>query len=131
MRRKTPLRRLTRLARVNRKRLAKRRAAQFGEQAELCRRLPCVVCCCSIDERFFDDVVRYVLAGGLAKYGPSDPHHTFTRGSGRGLDKHCVPLCRAHHGELDIGRLSFDRKHGVDLRAVAARLHAQLGGRTG
>lgn len=80
----------------------------FGEQAELCRHSPCVVC----------------------GRGPSDPHHEPPRGrDGRGDDADTVPLCRRHHDERHaIGRRAFDERHGVSLleyvKATRARLAA-------
>lgn len=52
----------------------RRRAAQFGDQAERCRRLPCCVC------------GRY----------PADPHHEPPLSLG-GKDEDTVPLCRKCH----------------------------------
>ncbi len=34
-----------------------------------------------------------------------------------------VPLCGWHHGELHtVGARTFERRHGLDLRAMAERL---------
>ena len=102
---RSPIKRHTRMRRVNRKRLAARRAEQFGPQAEWCRTLPCCVC---------------------GRKPPSDPHHIVSRGAG-GSDRDCVPLCRDCHTEIHtIGRDSFEAKHNVNLRAVAEALHERL-----
>jgi hypothetical protein len=78
----------------------------FGPQAALCRTLPCLVC---------------------GAY-PSDPHHVRSVGAG-GRDADTVPLCRGCHTEVHtIGRETFAAKHGVDVRAEAARLAKQLKG---
>lgn len=93
------------MKRSNPERLERLRAKQFGPQAELCRRSPCHVC---------------------GAPPPSDPHHVVTRERG-GLDEHTVPLCRAHHEEWhDAGGRAFDRRHGVDLLALALELKIQV-----
>jgi hypothetical protein len=124
--RKAPLRR-SRLSPVNRKRRAKRRAECFGEQARLCRLLPCVV-------EHGDDWAkpewvpwaRDFLASGCEFLPLSEPHHEPPRSCG-GKDADCVPLSREKHRERhDIGRPAFEAKYGVDLRAIAARIHEVL-----
>lgn len=96
------------LAQRNQRRLAKLRKKQFGPQAALCRTLPC--CACGAPP-------------------PSDPHHHVTRGSGRGLDKHTVPLCRECHDRLDswgCGQKTFQREWGIDFAVIAAELQGRI-----
>lgn len=126
--RKTPLRRTgglkrTPMKRVNKERKARRDAEAFGEQAELCRRIPCVVCW---DELFGQPTGAHLDDPEIITPGCSEPHHIPTRGAG-GIDKDTVPLCRAHHQEWhDAGEQTFADKYGVDLRAVAASLCEEL-----
>lgn len=90
--------RRTRVKPSNPARKAKRHAEQFGEHAETIRALPCCVC---------------------GAPPPSDPHHSRSRGAG-GTAADLVPMCRAHHREAhDAGRLTFERRHSIDLAAVA------------
>jgi hypothetical protein len=89
----------------NNARLKKRRAAQFGKQAEACRALPCCIC----DRR-----------------APSDPHHVRSRGAGGG-DEWCLPFCRTHHIQIHAyGRKSFEARNDVDLITMATELAATL-----
>lgn len=56
--------------------------------------------------------------------GRIDPHHVKTRGAGGGDDK-VVPMCRAHHTQLDswgIGQETFQAIYGVDLPKMADAL---------
>ena len=95
---RTPLTRKTPIRKRNAKRLAKRRAAEFGPKADWIRSLPCCAC------------------GG----GPSDPHHVGGRRHG---SKRLVPLCRACHvyGHA-TGWATFEQRFGVDLGRVAEEL---------
>jgi hypothetical protein len=125
--RKAPLRR-SRLSPVNRKRRAKRRAEAFGEQAELCRHLPCVVAHSSwwLVNGIQSAVALAVLGSTIR--GQSEPHHVPSRGAG-GTDKDCVPLSAELHREFHtIGEQSFAAKYAVDLRAIARRIHEVLRG---
>ena len=84
MKRKQPLKR------KNPARLAALRARQFGVQADLCRKLPCLLC---------------------GHPPPSDPAHVRSRGAG-GLDReNVIPLCRACHDRQHLqgwrGRLDY------------------------
>ncbi len=90
----------TRINPINRERREKLRAAQFGKQAELCRRSRCCVPGCqSSDES-------------------CDPHHVPSRAAG-GLDQDTVPLCRFHHDEFhSCGERTFDERHEVVLPEV-------------
>ena len=54
--------------------------------------------------------------------GRVDPHHVKTRGAGGG-DEQVVPLCRAHHIQLDApwcGPKSFEAIYKVNLAQLAA-----------
>jgi hypothetical protein len=119
------------MKRKNTERAAKRRAEAFGEQAELCRLLPCVACEATMypgmpPSAWRSYGSRAALLPVAAWMRRCDPHHVPTRGAG-GVDKDTVPLCREHHREWhDIGEKSFDAKHGVNLRAVAKAIHDEL-----
>ena len=70
----------------------------------------------------------YCVAYGLdPKYPCSeliDAHHTTTKGAGGGDDT-CVPMCRAHHSQLDSPGWSqkrFEEHYKLDLKAQAAEL---------
>ena len=104
--RRTPLHRKTRLKRVNRERLARRREKEFGPQSELCRRSPCCVRAC---------------------VGPMVvPHHWISRAAG-GTDSACVPLCWYHHRLVhEQGVILFQEWFGVDFAAVAASMAAKV-----
>lgn len=53
-----------------------------------------------------------------------DTAHTQNNGtSSKGPDSSCAPLCRTHHREYDAGRKAFEKKYGVDMKAVAAAWH--------
>jgi len=57
----------------------------------------------------------------------SDPAHTQNNGtSSKGPDSSCVPLCRKHHDEYDAGREAFEKKYGVDMKALAAEHYARF-----
>lgn len=52
-----------------------------------------------------------------------DACHVKTRGAGGADLGNLVPMCRAHHTEQHtLGIRSFQRKHGVDMKAEAQRL---------
>jgi hypothetical protein len=134
--RKTPLQRSgflkrSRLAPVNRERAAKRRAECFGEQAELCRHASCVVCVAPHRVDVEKSLALFACGwrkyrGGLDSVPVNDAHHEPPRSVG-GKDGDTVPLCRAHHEERhSVGRSAFERRHGVDLRAVARAIREEL-----
>ena len=57
--------------------------------------------------------------------GPAEAHHVRTAAnSGTGLkprDRESVPACWSHHRELhDVGRLTFERRHRINLAEIAA-----------
>lgn len=55
-----------------------------------------------------------------------DPAHTVNNGtSSKGPDSSCAPLCRTHHREYDAGRLAFEHKYKIDMKAIAAQYYAQ------
>ena len=61
-----------------------------------------------------------------------DPAHTENNGmSSKGPDSSCVPLCREHHREYDAGREAFEKKYGVDMKALAAEYYAKWLSETG
>lgn len=86
--------------------LARRRAAQFGLQANLCRMLSCSVRGCPM---------------------PSEPHHDPVRSMG-GTDEDACPLCRQHHSEWHdtLGRSEFARRYGFDTRWAAMSMRQML-----
>lgn len=106
LKRKTRLRRKTGVRQRNPERLAKRRAIEFGPQAERCRYLRCCAC---------------------GSKGQSDPAHLRSRGAG-GRDRgNVVPLCRpCHDAQHTEGIRTFQRRRGLDLVAVAWAIAAQL-----
>jgi hypothetical protein len=124
LKRRTPMGRGKPLARVNRKRAAKRKAECFAEQAETCRRLPCCVCLFAPWDALPVELTKAASRGELPRI--SEPHHIPSRRAG-GLDKDCVPLCFSHHREFhNSGEQSFGERYNVDLRAIAARIHKAL-----
>ena len=109
LRRSGPIGRRKPLRKVNRARQKKRKAANFGAQAALCRTLPC--CACGLEPT--DET-------------PTHPHHVRSRAAGGG-DASCVPLCHAEHVEgHQIGWKTFEKRKGVDLQAVADELAQRL-----
>lgn len=50
-----------------------------------------------------------------------DPAHTgrVNGMSSKAGDDTCLPLCRKHHAEYDSGRVAFEKKYGVDMKALA------------
>lgn len=108
---KTPLKRTggpkryTEMKRANSKRLAKRRAEEFGDKAAWIRTLPCAVPGCTRRD--------------------IDPDHVKTRGAG-GKSDVLVPLCAFHHRRKHwMGRWTFQDRYSVDLEALAAKLEAE------
>jgi hypothetical protein len=56
----------------------------------------------------------------------SQAAHTSNNGtSSKGADSSCIPLCPEHHREYDAGRKAFEKKYGVDLKAIAAQYFQQ------
>lgn len=84
---------------------AELRAWGDGQHAARIRQLPCAI-------------------GGEFCETHVHAHHVRSVGAG-GTEKDLVPLCAVHHQELHtIGRWTFLKKYGVDLRALAERLWA-------
>ncbi len=51
----------------------------------------------------------------------SEAAHTDNNGmSSKGPDSSCVPLTPEEHREYDAGRNAFEKKHGIDMQAIAA-----------
>jgi len=99
---------VSRIRPVNPKRKAKLQEAQFGEQAELCRKSPCAVPSCEFVP------------------GRCEPHHMPSRGAG-GLDADTIPLCAVHHTAIhSLGRKTFEARYGVDLFEVRDRMRATV-----
>jgi hypothetical protein len=114
------------LPKRNPERYAKRHAEQFGEQAALCRMLPCRACwapACAyhlVAARF----ASVVFETAISTTGPAicEAHHEPPRSCG-GKDADTVPLCTAHHRERhNIGRRAFEAKYQIDLQRTAAEL---------
>jgi hypothetical protein len=60
---------------------------------------------------------------GTGCLGVVQAHHVDTRGHGGHDRKNLAGLCVGHHDELHTsGRVSFARKHGVNLTAIAETL---------
>ena len=79
-----------------RSRFPKRRCPEY---LAYIRTLPCVIC----------------GASGV------DPAHVRSRGAGGDDVGNTVPLCReCHDSQHTVGRVSFERKHRVDLALAAA-----------
>lgn len=76
-----------------------------------------LVCLLSMRSRINPDVMFCT--------GTADAAHTQNNGMGsKGDDSSCVPLCRRHHCEYDAGRTAFEKKYGLDMKAIAAELWA-------
>lgn len=113
-----------RMPRVRPDRKAKLLAEQFGDQAELCRHLPCCAC---HPELYGPDLQALQY---LTKRRQSDPHHSPTTGAG-GKDGDTAPACRRCHRRLDSPGMSeraLEEERGMSFRVVAARLRAYLNG---
>ena len=76
--------------------------------------------------------VACFVTGAARSLNRIDPAHTVNNGRGsKGPDSSCIPLCLAHHDEMD-GRLStrvttkaaFAEKYGLDLVKEAAAHYA-------
>lgn len=103
------LNRLTRLIqktpipKVNRARAKSARERDFGDHAKFVVQHPCV-------------------AVGRGCWGPIDPAHKKTRGSGGTKEANLFPACRGHHREQEGRTEEFERKYGLDLDAICLRL---------
>lgn len=90
------------------------REVQFGEQARVCRLLPCCVC----------------------GRRPCVPAHVRSRGAG-GRAEDQVPLCTStprregcHEEQHRIGIETFQRLKNINLEVVAQRIHEELANHT-
>lgn len=106
--RKTPLRRKARVNSVNKVRRAslcdKQYGLSFGYAAWICSH-PCSVPDCK---------------RGIGWTIPA--HAGKTRGAG-GTWRDLIPLCILHESEWHAtGRFSFDRKYGIECKAIAAEM---------
>jgi len=72
----------------------------------------------------------YGFTGGcdhFGEFGLAEAAHTQNNGlSSKGPDSSCVPLCRKHHREYDGGRAAFEKKYGVDMKALAKEYYARF-----
>lgn len=104
----TPSLKKTRLRQVNPERLRALRDAQFGPQAELCRRTAC---------------------GACNRLG-CDPHHEPPCSCG-GLDADTAPLCSGPQGchrlRHQLGRREFERRTGVNLHDLVLEMRRVVG----
>lgn len=93
----------------NAPRLAKLHDEAFGEQADLCRRRPCLVRGCR---------------------GRTVPHHVRPRGMGgvHGKDRDTVPLCWVHHDQAHTSHEQLGLTL-EELQAEAEKLAAELAAR--
>lgn len=106
------------------KKYAVKHAAQFAEQADLCRHLPCCAC---FPWLYMEDLsaLEFVREDRI-----SDPHHVETRRTAD--DSKTVPLCmglNGHHAKCEAvgsSQRKVQDEAGVDFRAVAARLARYL-----
>lgn len=100
LRSKSALRRSGRVSPVNRERKTKRYARDFGDEADLVRALPCLI----------------------TGTTPSEPAHVTSRGAGGGRFD-LVPLSpEMHRQQHEVGILSFQACHNLDLREIADRI---------
>ncbi len=108
MKRRKPLKRRTRLRRVNAQRRASRYILAYGgrERVRWMKGLPCIVTGCT--RRPSD--CAHIEAGGLGMKATADK---------------TVPVCRLHHQELDAGKRRFEVKYNVDLQQLAAEYARQ------
>lgn len=120
-----PKRKKRRRLKPNAERLKKLRAEQFGEQADLCRHLPCA---CHHPELYG---VNLLALDRRSDVRISDPHHSPTVGAG-GKDRDTAPTCRPTHRKLDSpGNSEASVLRELNLpadwfRMVAARLDAAI-----
>jgi hypothetical protein len=112
-------------------RARRRKAQQFADQADLCRKTACCVCtailgCCKTrDEKM--DRARELDRGGFRPWH-SAPHHEPPIGrTNKAVDADTVPLCDAHHTERhSMPAADFWGRHGLDVEQIKARLRAQV-----
>ena len=71
------------------------------------------------------EYLDYIQTLGCAICGQqAEPHHAETGGVGmKCSDYLTIPLCRQHHNEIhQIGKLTFQRKYGIDIKSIMKRL---------
>lgn len=67
------------------------------------------------NREYLDWVKSQPCVVGHGCYGPTDPDHLKTVGSG-GTDYSAIPMCRKHHTDRhQYGRVKFERETGVDM----------------
>ena len=113
MRARRPLRARKRLNPVNRERRATLSEIQYGpeEFTTWLHRLQCCVPGCEARD--------------------IEQAHVVSKGAG-GTWEDTVPMCRDHHREQHaMGFLTFERKYGCDLRAIAAQVQREWKARNG
>ena len=111
LRAKTQLRSKTRIKPVNRSRKSMAFERNYGDRGAKVREMECL------------------LSGADPCGGAIQAAHVVARGMGgcNGDRRSLVPLCAHHHSEQGtIGIKSWQEHHGVDLKAEAARLAAEL-----
>ena len=103
IKRNKPLARGGRVRSVNHARATKRRARDFGSEAEGVEAMEHCVCC-EVSRACFGDIVAA---------------HIVSRGAGGGRFD-IVNMCASHHGEQHlIGVKTFEQRYGLDLRRLA------------
>lgn len=143
--RRVPLRRLTKLAPVNRKRKAKAFRRNFGKRSDAVREMRCLGCVArrKMGPGLNADGTRTTAGGGdlfdirheLGQQTPTQAAHVKARGMGGvgGSRRDLVPLCAAHHLEAGEARTSaraeFEARHRLSLeyeaKMIAERLDAE------
>jgi hypothetical protein len=112
-------------------RARRRRAQQFGSQAELCRKTGCCVCTailsvCKTRGEVMAEAKRLDAAG--CRPLSARAHHEPPRGRDNNSgDENTVPLCDGHHTERhNMPAADFWGRYGLDPEQIKARLRAQV-----
>jgi hypothetical protein len=120
MKRGKPLRRRTRIKATNPERRKRAFARNFGTRGEAVRAMGCLA------------AGVWGSADEAGCYDSTQACHSIARGMGgaKGDRRNLVPLCGRHHSESGergtSQRAEFERVHGLDLQAEAARIAEQL-----